>query len=371
MKKPASLRRLVLVAAVALTLVALAIGVAACGGSSGSTAGAVPGSSDAVADTIVGAGASFPYPLYSKWGADYAATGGAKLNYQSIGSGGGISAVTNKTVDFGASDAPLSEDDLTAAGLVQWPQCVGGVVPVVNISGFTDGQLKLNADLLAKIYSGQITTWNDAAITAINQGVNLPSTRISVVHRSDSSGTTWIFTNYLQAAAPGVWKAGADKSVSWPVGVGGKGNEGVAASVKQLSGSIGYVEYAYAKQAAMVTVQMQNKDGVYVKPSLETFQSAAEKADWKASLPSMYLVLVDQPGKDTWPITGASFILMQKDQTDAGRPQAALQFFDWAFKNGAASAQSLDYVPIPESVYSLVQSDVWKNITVSGTAVWQ
>ena len=366
MKKPTNSWRLLMAAAAALVLVAMALGVAACGGSSSSS-----GSTNSQADTIVGAGASFPYPLYTKWGSDYAATGGAKLNYQGIGSGGGISAVTNKTVDFGASDAPLAEADLNTAGLVQWPQCVGGVVPVVNLSGVTDGQLKLNADVLAKIYSGDITTWNDAAIKALNPGVTLPATKISVVHRSDSSGTTWIFTNYLQAAAPGVWKAGADKTVSWPVGVGGKGNDGVAASVKQLSGSIGYVEYAYAKQAAMTTVQMQNKDGVFVKPSLDTFASAAKQADWKASLPSMYLVLVDQPGKDTWPITGASFILMQKDQADAGRAQAALQFFDWAFKNGASSAQSLDYVPIPQSVYSLVQSDVWKNITVSGTAVWQ
>ena len=220
------------------------------------------------ADTIVGAGASFPYPLYTKWAEQFAATGGSKVNYQWIGSGGGISAVTAKTVDFGASDAPLQEADLTSGGLVQFPMCVGGVVPVVNIQGVTDGQLKLNADLLAKIYNGDITMWNDAAITAVNPGVTLPATKISVVHRSDSSGTTWIFTNYLQAAAPGVWKAGADKTVSWPTGVGGKGNEGVAASVKQLSGSIGYVEYAYAKQATMVTVQMQNKDGAFVKPSL-------------------------------------------------------------------------------------------------------
>ena len=366
MKKPSNSWRLLMAAAAALVLVTMALGVAACGSSSSSS-----GSTNSQADTIVGAGASFPYPLYTKWGADYAATGGAKLNYQSIGSGGGISAVTNKTVDFGASDAPLSEADLNTAGLVQWPQCVGGVVPVVNLTGVADGQLKLNADVLAKIYNGDITTWDDAAIKSLNSGVTLPNTKINVVHRSDSSGTTWIFTNYLQAAAPDVWKVGADKSVSWPVGVGGKGNDGVAGSVKQLSGAIGYVEYAYAKQASMTTVQMQNKDGMFVKPSLDTFASAAKQADWKASLPSMYLVLVDQPGKDTWPITGASFIMMQKDQADAGRPQAALQFFDWAFKNGASSAQSLDYVPIPKSVYSLIQSDVWKNITVSGTAVWQ
>ena len=367
MKKSASPWRLLLVAATALALIAMALGVAACGGSGGSSSNA----SAAAADTIVGAGASFPYPLYSKWGEEYGATGGAKLNYQSIGSGGGISAVTAKTVDFGASDAPLKEADLSSAGLAQFPLCVGGVVPVVNVQGVSDGQLKLTADLLAKIYNGDITQWNDPAIKAANSGVNLPAAKINVVHRSDSSGTTWIFTNYLTAAAPGVWTAGADKEVPWPTGVGGKGNEGVAASVKQLSGSIGYVEYAYAKQAQMTTVQMQNKDGAFVKPSLPAFEAAAAKADWKASLPSMYLVLVDQPGKATWPITGASFILVQKDQQDAGRAQAMMSFFDWAYKNGAETAKSLDYVPIPKSVYDLVQSDVWKNVTISGTPVWQ
>jgi phosphate transport system substrate-binding protein len=368
MNKSASPWRLLLVAATALALIAMALFVVACGGSGSSSSGA---SSAATADTIVGAGASFPYPLYSKWGEEYGATGGAKLNYQSIGSGGGISAVTAKTVDFGASDAPLEEADLTSAGLVQFPMCVGGVVPVVNIDGVADGQLKLTADLLAKIYNGDITTWNDPAIAAENSGVTLPSSKINVVHRSDSSGTTWIFTNYLTAAAPDVWKAGADKEVPWPTGVGGKGNEGVAASVKQLSGSIGYVEYAYAKQAQMTTVQMQNKDGAFVKPSLTAFESAAAKADWKASLPSMFLILVDQPGKATWPITGASFILVQKDQQDAGRAQAMMSFFDWAYKNGAETAQSLDYVPIPQNVYDLVQTDVWKNVTISGTPVWQ
>jgi phosphate transport system substrate-binding protein len=368
MKKSASPWRLLLVAATALALIAMALGVAACGGSGGSSSGA---SSAATADTIVGAGASFPYPLYSKWGAEYAATGGAKLNYQSIGSGGGISAVTAKTVDFGASDAPLKEADLTTAGLVQFPMCVGGVVPVINVQGIADGQLKLTGDLLAKIYNGTISKWNDPAIKAVNSGVNLPAAKINVVHRSDSSGTTWIFTNYLTAAAPGVWTAGADKEVPWPTGVGGKGNEGVAASVKQLSGSIGYVEYAYAKQATMTTVQMQNKSGAFVKPSLDSFASAAVQADWKSSLPSMYLVLVDQPGKATWPITGASFILVQKDQTDAARAQSMMSFFDWAYKNGETTAKGLDYVPIPKSVYDLVETDVWKNVTVSGTPVWQ
>jgi phosphate transport system substrate-binding protein len=348
-----------------LTLVALSITFAACGGS---TAGE---SSSMVADTIVGAGASFPYPLYSKWGEEYAATGGAKLNYQSIGSGGGISAITAGTVDFGASDAPLEQEALEADGLVQFPLCVGGVVPVVNLEGVGDGQLRLTADLLARIFSGDVTTWNDEAIAAENSGVKLPDTDISVVHRSDSSGTTWIFTNYLAAAAPGAWKAGADKEVPWPVGVGGKGNEGVAASVQQLSGSIGYVEYAYARQTEMTTVQLQNKAGTYVKPSLEAFESAAAQADWKGSLPSMYLVLVDQPGKATWPIAGASFILVHADQQDAEKGQAMLAFFDWCYVSGAGTAKSLDYVPMPKKVYRLVQRDVWVNVTISGTPLWQ
>ena len=367
MKEHARLWRLVLATAIGLGLVAVAVGAVACGGSSTGSGG----SGNSMADTIVGAGATFPFPLYTKWGSEYASAGSGKLNYQGIGSGGGIAAVSGGTVDFGGSDAPLAQADLTSAGLVQWPQCVGGVVPVVNLTGVSDGQLRLTADVLAKIYNGDITTWNDPAITAINPGLKLPATQISVVHRSDSSGTTWIFTNYLQAAAPSVWTVGADKTVNWPTGVGGTGNDGVAALVSQGSGRIGYVEYAYALQAKMTTVQMQNKAGAYVKPSLQSFASAASQADWTASMPSMYMVLVNQPGKNTWPITGASFILMQKNQNDAGRAQAALGFFDWAFKNGSASAQSLDYVPIPKSVYSLVENDVWKNITVSGTPVWQ
>ncbi len=366
MKKSASTWRIFPAAATALALIAMALGVAACGdGSSSSDA-----SSAALVDTVVGAGASFPYPLYSKWGVQYAATGGAKLNYQSIGSGGGISAVNAGTVDFGASDAPLEEADLTADGLVQFPLCVGGVVPVVNLDGISDGQLRLTAETLAGIYNGDIAKWNDPAIAADNPGVKLPSDKVNVVHRSDSSGTTWIFTQYLTAAAPDVWKAGADKEVPWPTGVGGKGNEGVATSVQQLSGSIGYVEYAYAKQAEMISAQMQNAAGAFVRPSLESFRSAASQADWKGSLPSMYLVLVNQPGKATWPIAGASFILVHADQQDAARALSMMSFFDWAYTSGAETAESLDYVPIPTKVYSLVESKVWPGITVSGTSVW-
>jgi phosphate transport system substrate-binding protein len=370
-----------MVATGVLALVTIAIAVAGCGGTttttstaSGSPAAAAQPTLTPVpmtADTIVGAGASFPAPIYTKWGAAYNTSAGVKLNYQSIGSGGGISAIEGKTVDFGASDAPLKQADLDANGLAQFPMVVGGVVPVVNLSGVGDGQLKLTADVLASIYMGKTTMWNDPSIANLNPGVKLPSTKINVVHRSDGSGTTWIFTHYLTAAAGTVWTAGADKDIPWPVGVGGKGNEGVAASVKQLSGSIGYVEYAYAKQTGMTTAQMQNKDGVWVKPSIAAFSAAAANAEWKASLPSMYMVLVDQPGKASWPITGASFILVQKDQSDASRGQTMLTYFDWCYTSGGSAATALDYVPIPANVYQLVEKQVWSTITVSGTPVWQ
>ena len=367
--------RLLLLATAVLAIAAL--GVAGCGGSGTTDAGGVPAPAISgftpqpmAADTILGAGASFPAPLYMKWGSDYNGVSGVKLNYQSIGSGGGIAAIEAKTVDFGASDAPLEQAELEANGLAQFPMVVGGVVLVVNLDGVADGQLKLTSDLLAGIYMGTITTWNDPAIAKVNPGVTLPATKIYVVHRSDGSGTTWILTHYLTDAAGSIWTAGADKEIAWPVGVGGKGNEGVAASVQQLSGSIGYVEYAYAKQTGMTTAQLQNKDGQWVKPSIASFSSAASNADWKASLPSMYMVLVNQPGADSWPITGASFILMQKDQADAARGKAALEFFNWGYTNGADAATALDYVPIPADVYELAQDQVWPTITVSGTPVW-
>jgi len=367
----------VLLVASALGIVALAVAVAGCGGSntadaSGTPAPAISGFTPVPmsADTILGAGASFPAPLYMKWGSDYKGVAGVKLNYQSIGSGGGISAIEAKTVDFGASDAPLEQTELDASGLAQFPMIVGGVVPVVNLNGVANGQLKLTPDLVAGIYMGTIKTWNDPAITKLNPGVKLPSTTINVVHRSDGSGTTWIFTHYLTDAAGSIWTAGADKEIAWPVGVGGKGNEGVAASVQQLSGSIGYVEYAYAKQTGMTTTQLQNKDGQWVKPSIASFTAAAAKADWKGSLPSMYMVLVNQPGKATWPISGASFILVQKDQADAGRAKTMLDFFDWCYASGADGATALDYVAIPANVYKLVEKQVWPTITVSGTPVW-
>jgi phosphate transport system substrate-binding protein len=378
MKKLQPFRRLTPMIAAALAIAAVALTLAACGGSTTASSSSTPAvaaspSLTPVAMTsgvIVGAGASFPAPLYMKWGSDYNGVSGVKLNYQSIGSGGGISAIEAKTVDFGASDAPLQEADLTANGLAQFPMVVGGVVIVVNLNGVTDGQLKLTPDVIASIYMGKTTTWNDASIANLNPGVTLPSTKINVVHRSDGSGTTWIFTHYLTDAAGSVWTAGADKEVPWPVGVGGKGNEGVAASVQQLSGSIGYVEYAYAKQTGMTTTRLQNKNGAWVKPSIQSFSAAAANADWKASLPSMYMVLVNQPGKDAWPITGASFILVQKDQADAARAKALLDFFNWGYTDGAAGATQLDYVPIPPNVYGLVEKQVWPTVTAAGTPVW-
>jgi phosphate transport system substrate-binding protein len=376
-------RRIALIAA-ALALVALTAGLAACGGSTSGTDAAVPGSgSSAAADAppsltpvpmesgvIVGAGASFPAPLYMKWGTDYANVADVKLNYQSIGSGGGISAVEAKTVDFGASDAPLEESELAANNLAQFPMVVGGIVIVVNLDGVTDGQLKLTPDVLASIYMGKTTQWDDASIKDLNPGADLPATKINVVHRSDGSGSTWIFTHYLTDAAGGIWTAGADKEVPWPVGIGGKGSEGVASSVQQVGGSIGYVEYAYAKQTGMTTTQLQNKDGAWVKPSIESFSAAAASADWEASLPSMYMVLVNQPGAGSWPITGASFILVQKEQADASRAKAMFQFFEWGYTQGASAATQLDYVPIPENVYSLVEKQVWPTVTASGSPVW-
>jgi len=376
MKKSARSRRLMPPVAAVLATAAVALAAAGCGGGAADAgAPAVPGGPSLTpvpmtAGTILGAGASFPAPLYMKWGSDYKGVAGAKLNYQSIGSGGGISAIEAKTVDFGASDAPLEQTDLEANGLVQFPMVVGGVVLVVNLNGVADGQLKLTPDLVAGIYMGTVTTWNDPAIAKLNPGVKLPSTKINVVHRSDGSGTTWIFTHYLTDAAGSIWTAGADKEIAWPVGVGGKGNEGVAASVQQLSGSIGYVEYAFAKQTGMTTAQLQNKDGQWVKPSIASFNAAAANADWKGSLPSMYMVLVNQAGAETWPITGASFILVQKDQADAGRAKAMLDFFDWCYAKGADGAAALDYVPIPANVYKLVEKQVWPTITVSGTPVW-
>jgi phosphate transport system substrate-binding protein len=307
---------------------------------------------------ISGAGATFPYPIYAQWADAYNKLTGVKLNYQSIGSGGGIAQIKAKTVDFGASDAPLTAKELDEAGLMQFPMIMGGVVPVVNIKGIDAGQLKLSPGLLADIYLGKVTKWNDPAVAEVNPGLKLPGKDITVVHRSDGSGTTWIYTNYLDKVSP-TWheKVGTDKAVEWPVGVGGKGNEGVAAYVQRIDGSIGYVEFAYALQNKMAYAQLQNKDGEFVAPTINSFMAAAANADWKDA-PGFYLVLTDQPGKESWPITGASFILVYKNQEKSDTAKEVLKFFDWSYQNGDEMAQKLDYVPMPDNVVQLVK-DAW------------
>jgi len=320
---------------------------------------------------ISGAGATFPYPVYAKWAEAYAQKTGVQLNYQSIGSGGGIKQIKAKTVDFGASDAPLKAEELDAAGLMQFPMIMGGVVPVVNLPGLKGGDLKLSSTVLADIFLGKITQWNDKAITALNAGVSLPDTAISVVHRSDGSGTTWIFTNYLaKVSQDWATKVGNDKSVAWPVGVGGKGNEGVASYVDRIKGSIGYVEYAYALQNKIPHVRLQNRDGKFVEPTSETFQAAAAGADWEHAA-GFYMVLTDQPGQDSWPITGASFILVYKTQEKPDTGLAVLRFFDWAYHNGQTLAANLDYVPMPASVVSMVEKTWASEIhDTNGKSVW-
>lgn len=310
---------------------------------------------------ITGAGATFPYPIYAKWADAYKKSTGVAMNYQSIGSGGGIKQITAKTVDFGASDMPMKPEDLDKAGLIQFPAIIGGVVPVYNIRGVDSGKLKITGEVLANIYLGKIKVWNDPAITAINPGITLPAEAITVVARSDGSGTTFIFVNYLSKISAD-WKSsvGEGTSVKWPIGVGGKGNEGVASYVSRLNGSIGYVEYAYAKQNKLAVAQMQNRDRQWVLPDDLTFKAAAAGAEWTKT-PGMGVILTDQPGKATWPMSGASFILMhiKQDKPDQGR--AVIQFFDWAFKNGAAMADELDYVPIPASVIPHIQTQ-WKRM---------
>jgi len=322
--------------------------------------------------TITGAGATFPYPVYSKWAFDYNKQTGVQLNYQSIGSGGGIKQIKAKTVDFGASDAPMKPEELNKFGLMQWPMIMGGVVPVVNISGIGANQLTLSADVLADIYLNKITKWNDARIAKLNPGVNLPADDIAVVHRADGSGTTWIFTNYLTKVSKD-WadNVGNNKSVSWPVGLGGKGNEGVAAFVSKVPGSIGYVEYAYALQNHMASVKLINREGKAVAPTSENFQAAAAGADWKHA-EGYYMVLTDQPGAKSWPITGASFILMYKKQDNAAQAQEVLKFLDWSYKNGGKSAEDLDYVPMPESVVKMIEKTWSSEIKdTHGKAVWK
>ncbi len=322
--------------------------------------------------TVNGAGASFPFPLYSQWAHKYHALTGVKINYQSIGSGGGIAQIKAKTVDFGASDEPLKVEDLDQAGLLQFPMVVGGVVPVVNISGMTAGQIKFTGDLLARIFMGKIAKWNDPAIKDLNPGLSLPDQAITIVHRADGSGTTWLFTHYLGLSSP-EWKekVGVGKSVKWPApnSVGGKGNEGVASYVKKVAGAIGYVEYAYALQNQMSVAVLKNKAGNFVPPSIESFQAATANADWQKAQ-GYYIVLNDQPGEQSWPITGATYILVQKRQPDAAKAQGMLKFFDWCYKHGAEMAQKLDYVPLPLQVVELVQATWDKEIKADGKSVW-
>lgn len=320
--------------------------------------------------TINGAGATFPYPVYGQWAWLYNKETGIKLNYQSIGSGGGIKQIQAKTVDFGASDAPLTKAELDKDGLLQFPMIMGGVVPVVNVPGITAGQLKLSGATLADIFLGKVTKWNDAAIVKENPGLNLPDTAITVVYRADGSGTTWIFTNYLNKVSK-TWqdKVGNAKAVKWPVGVGGKGNEGVAAYVQRIKGSIGYVEYAYALQNKLTHSLLQNRAGKYVAPTSETFQAAAANADW-AKADGFYLVLTDQPGEASWPITGASFILVHKEQANAATAKEVLRFFAWCYSNGGKTAEKLDYVPMPAKVVGLVEKAWQEQIKAGGKSIW-
>jgi len=320
---------------------------------------------------ITGAGATFPFPIYAKWAEAYKQKTGTGMNYQSIGSGAGIKQIQAKTVDFGATDAPLKGDELVKAGLVQFPAIIGGVVPVVNLEGIKPGEIKLTGPVLADIYFGKLKKWNEKAIADLNPGVKLPDENITVVRRSDGSGTTFLWTDYLSKVSP-EWKekVGSSTAVAWPEGVGGKGNEGVASYVQRIKGAIGYVEYAYAKKNKMIHVAVRNKDGVFVQPDDSAFQAAAGYADWK-SQPGFYQILTEQPGKTSWPITGASFILMPAKSDKPASTQEVMKFFDWALKNGQKMAEDLDYVPLPESVVKLI-NDEWRAQVkdAGGKALW-
>ena len=324
----------------------------------------------AFAADITGAGATFPYPIYAKWADAYKKATGMGMNYQSIGSGGGIKQITAKTVNFGASDMPMKAEDLEKNGLMQFPAIMGGVVPVYNLKGIKAGEIKFTGELLVNIYLGKVKKWNDAAIAGLNPGVKLPDETITVVHRSDGSGTTFLWTNYLSKVSAD-WKsaAGEGTSVKWPAGVGGKGNEGVASYVQKISGALGYVEYAYAKQNKLTAGQMKNKAGKFVEPTDTSFKAAAAGAEWTKT-PGMGVVLTDQPGDGSWPVTGASFILIHKAQEKPEAGKEVLKFFDWAFANGEKMADELDYVPMPAPVVKVIQAE-WKNIKdASGKAVY-
>ena len=325
----------------------------------GVAAAAALAASPAFAQNVTGAGASFPAPLYAKWAGDFNKATGTQVNYQSVGSGAGIKQIEAKTVDFGASDMPLTDDELKTKGLMQFPTVIGGVVPVVNIVGIKPGELKLSGTVLGDIYLGKITKWNDPAIKALNGSLALPDAAIAPVRRADGSGTSFLFTNYLSKVnADWKSKVGEGTAVNWPVGTGGKGNEGVAAFVKQLPNSIGYVEYAYVKQNKMAYAQLQNAAGTIVSPDDSAFKAAAAGADWNKTF---YQVLTNQSGKDAWPITGATFILMQKVQDKPAQATSVLKFFDWAYKSGDKTADDLDYVPMPDSVKTAIAKS-WGDI---------
>ncbi|HWI14432.1 MAG TPA: phosphate ABC transporter substrate-binding protein PstS [Burkholderiales bacterium] len=320
---------------------------------------------------ITGAGATFPYPIYAKWADAYRKQTGVGLNYQSIGSGGGIKQITAKTVDFGASDMPLKSEDLQKNGLMQFPAIMGGVVPVFNVKGVESGRIRFTGEVLADIYLGKVKSWNDAALQSLNPDVKLPNEPIVVVHRSDGSGTTFLFVHYLsQVSKDWADKVGVGTSVRFPAGQGGKGNEGVANYVRQLPGAIGYVEYAYAKQSKLAVGQLRNKNGAFVMPTDDAFKAAAAGADW-AKTPGMAVVLTNQPGAASWPITGASFILLHTTQAKPESGREVLKFFDWAYRNGQKMADDLDYVPMPDSVVQVIRAEWKKQIRdASGKALY-
>ena len=321
----------------------------------------------ALAANISGAGATFPYPIYAKWAGAYQHVSGVGLNYQSIGSGGGIAQIKARTVTFGASDMPLKPAEVEASGLVQFPTVIGGVVPVVNVPGIPPGKLALDGKVLAGIYLGKITSWSDPAIKALNRGVNLPNKPIVVVHRSDGSGTTFIFTTYLSRVSPDWQKnVGAATAVDWPVGIGAKGNEGVAGNVAQAAGSIGYVEYAYAKQNRLGFTKLINKTGKPIEPTSDTFRAAAANADWTAAAKQdFYIVLVDEPGATSWPITATTYILIPKQPRDPKAAADVLKFFKWAYASGGPAALSLDYIPLPDNAVKAIEAS-WKEVRGAG-----
>ena len=324
----------------------------------------VVASAGSLAQDVTGAGATFPAPIYAKWADAYNKATGVRINYQSVGSGAGLRQIRGKTVDFGASDMPLNDAELAKDGLIQFPTVIGGVVPVVNIKGIAPGQLRMNGQVLGDIFLGKITKWNDPALAALNPGVSLPDAAISPVRRADGSGTTFIFTNYLSKVnAEWKTKVGEGTAVNWPTGAGGKGNEGVSAFVQRLPNSIGYVEYSYAKQNKMSHVLMRSKDGGYVLPDDSTFKAAAAGAEWSKSF---YQILTEQPGKDSWPITGATYILMHKLQDKPAAAASSLKFFDWSFVNGDKMADDLDYVALPASLKDLIRAQWAANLKDAG-----